>query len=369
MSSRTLLTITIIAAVAIVVIGVAFLGTFKEYTEPSMPGGKSKIGSIVNPSTNMMVYENPAWGVYLEYPAAWKKTEGRSLLGNEQVEFSSPIDLSLRMTYYYTRVDSSIESFDESFKKDLEERLTTYAHLSNTRITTQNATLGSNPALRIDFIGNTEELEYRVVTIRMIRGDRMYDITYSMINDSQFAGYEAGIQKMLDSLKFASPKESYAAYENRDLGLRLKHPESWMKNEESWSQVLGFAPELNLLFPSGVGFSVPNHIAGVAVAVVTSKAPMSDDEWKGAIIAATKGYAYESVLVESGNTTLSGNPAYRMVFSYRLRADDPEHKVTLLLTTKGNRTYLIGYNAWDEKAYDYYSGIAGEMMDSFEITN
>jgi hypothetical protein len=68
--------------------------------------------------------------------------------------------------------------------------------------------------------------------------------------------------------------------------------------------------------------------------------------------------------VESGNTTLGGNPAYKIV--YTTTVDENLLKVTQIWTAKDGKEYIITYKA-DPKNFDTYASTAQQMIDSFKI--
>jgi len=68
--------------------------------------------------------------------------------------------------------------------------------------------------------------------------------------------------------------------------------------------------------------------------------------------------------IEAGNTTLAGNPAYKIV--YTTTVDGYYQKVTQIWTVKRGTEYLITYKA-DPKNFDTYASTAQLMVDSFQI--
>jgi len=68
--------------------------------------------------------------------------------------------------------------------------------------------------------------------------------------------------------------------------------------------------------------------------------------------------------VEKGDTTLAGNPAYKIV--YTEHAGSGDSKVTEIWTVHEGKVYDIMYKA-DLKLYDTYADTAQKMIDSFQI--
>jgi hypothetical protein len=68
--------------------------------------------------------------------------------------------------------------------------------------------------------------------------------------------------------------------------------------------------------------------------------------------------------ISAGNTTLGGNPAYKV--SYTATYDGNNLKFTQIWTIKHGKEYLITYKA-DPKNFDTYASTAQQMIDSFKI--
>lgn len=70
-------------------------------------------------------------------------------------------------------------------------------------------------------------------------------------------------------------------------------------------------------------------------------------------------------LIDSGNTTLGGNPAYKIVFTVTSSSGD-NLKVTQIWTVKDGKEYLITYKG-SPANYDAYLSSAQQMIDSFQV--
>jgi hypothetical protein len=67
--------------------------------------------------------------------------------------------------------------------------------------------------------------------------------------------------------------------------------------------------------------------------------------------------------IDAGNTTLAGNPAYKVVYTATLNGD--LLKVKQIWTVKDGKGYIITYKAAPNN-YDAYLSAAQQMMDSFQ---
>jgi hypothetical protein len=70
-------------------------------------------------------------------------------------------------------------------------------------------------------------------------------------------------------------------------------------------------------------------------------------------------------VIETGNATLAGRPAYKVV--YTMTVSGATQKTMELLTVKGTSEYIITYRARPAD-YDAYLDTAQQMIDSFVIT-
>lgn len=70
-------------------------------------------------------------------------------------------------------------------------------------------------------------------------------------------------------------------------------------------------------------------------------------------------------LIESGNTTLAGNPAYKAV--YTLNYAGISAKIMEIWTIKDDKTYTITFTTTNPENYDRYLNTAQKMIDSFKI--
>jgi len=70
-------------------------------------------------------------------------------------------------------------------------------------------------------------------------------------------------------------------------------------------------------------------------------------------------------LLESGNTTLADNPAYKIV--YTTSANQNHIKVMQVWTLSNGTYYQITYKT-EPGNYDKYVGTAQQMINSFELT-
>jgi eukaryotic-like serine/threonine-protein kinase len=156
---------------------------------------------------------------------------------------------------------------------------------------------------------------------------------------------------------------SFLTYENLSFGIKILYPANWEKQENTSSS------SNNSTLYDIVTFSPPpknssNIIGKLAVKVdnISDIKPTTLANYADAIISDLK----QDFRVTESNTTLAGNPAYKVVYTGLEESVDLQ--AMLVMAIKGDRVYMISYTAEPEK-YSYYLPTVQKMIDSFEILN
>ena len=156
---------------------------------------------------------------------------------------------------------------------------------------------------------------------------------------------------------------NFLTYENLSFGIKILYPANWDKQENTSSSsnnstlydIVTFSPPLK---------NSSNIIGKLAIKVdnISDIKPTTLANYSDAIISDLK----QDFRVTESNTTLSGNPAYKVVYTGLEESVDLQ--AMLVLAIKGDRVYMISYTAEPEK-YSYYLPTVQKMIDSFEILN
>jgi eukaryotic-like serine/threonine-protein kinase len=156
---------------------------------------------------------------------------------------------------------------------------------------------------------------------------------------------------------------NFLTYENLSFGIKILYPANWDKQENTSSSsnnstlydIVTFSPPLK---------NSSNIIGKLAVKVdnISDIKPTTLANYADAIISDLK----QDFRVTESNTTLSGNPAYKVVYTGLEESVDLQ--AMLVMAIKGDRVYMISYTAEPEK-YSYYLPTVQKMIDSFEILN
>jgi len=156
-----------------------------------------------------------------------------------------------------------------------------------------------------------------------------------------------------------SAPTNFMTYENSDYGFSIKYPPTWERvGEQGISEPSGGSKPI-------VAFQLPTHNAleWVAVSVVPSLGSVTLKEMTQANLNAAQKFPNYN-LIDSGPTTLAGNPAQKIVFT--ATTDQHDLEILMMWTMSNGSEYMITYKAYPHN-YDTYLGTAQQMIDSFNI--
>ena len=160
-------------------------------------------------------YENPAYGIQIQYPSTWIIYAGDVFSDNDDdddaaidiVSFLGPVksdteayapslyisidnpppaDLNLNLTEYLARITNDYDARLKDFK----------VIESNTN----SSILAGKPAYKLVFTDEEDEIHYKTMEIGTIIGDKVYSIRYTA-QEEQYSDYLLTGQKMIDSFK------------------------------------------------------------------------------------------------------------------------------------------------------------------------
>lgn len=146
------------------------------------------------------------------------------------------------------------------------------------------------------------------------------------------------------SLTPSSATQNSTTYSDLADGISIQYPSGWEKIE----------------YPA-----VPLSSTGYKV-VVNFLAPIvnASDQWREYLMIQVLNQSAVKSLVPQVNTTLAGNPGYKLVYTNN---EESFHLKTLeVWTTIGDHTYLLIYKAEATK-YSGYLPIIQRMLDSFRV--
>ncbi|MFZ0221812.1 MAG: PsbP-related protein [Candidatus Nitrosopolaris sp.] len=173
-------------------------------------------------------------------------------------------------------------------------------------------------------------------------------------------------------LYYVLPQEAIAhvdkmfTYENSTYGIRMQYPSNWQKEENVSSgsdnksmlvDVVKFiSPTKNASDSSSESLDIKiDKISDIQPITLAKYANNSIEDLR-------KDF---DIIKLDRNASLSNNPAYKLV--YTGVEEGVNLQAMLILTIKGDKAYIISYNAEPTK-FSYYLPTLEKMLNSFQIT-
>ena len=158
------------------------------------------------PSTsNLLTYENPTYGITIQYPSNWMASSNQLPTYNSIIGFYSPleslsdvlpVEFALSITTYTTNI--SLDEYTKITSTALEQQGMEITESAST-------TLAGNPAHKITFspgdqIAQNSPIEFKFMQLFTTIGNKVYLFSYNA-ETSKFSSHLDTIQQMLASLK------------------------------------------------------------------------------------------------------------------------------------------------------------------------
>ncbi len=147
--------------------------------------------------------------------------------------------------------------------------------------------------------------------------------------------------------------ETFLTYENADYKIKIDYPSDWAKTEDTEAVIAFLSPKSGSSddFRENINL-VMNDLSGQELTL---------DSYSQVVLEQLK-YAFTDMeVLESGYTTLSKNPAYKVVYT------KSNLKVMQVWAIRNDISYILTYTAREDTYSNYLSSIQ-KMIDSFAIT-
>ena len=175
--------------------------TFYDIPQPAIAQSSSP--------SNLLTYENPTYGITIQYPSNWMASSNQLPTYNSIIGFYSPlenlsdvlpVEFALSITTYTNNI--SLDEYTKITRIALEQQGMEISESSAT-------TLAGNPAHKITFlpgdqIAQNSPVEFKFMQIFTIIGNKVYSLSYNA-EASKFSTHLNTIQQMLDSVKIQQP--------------------------------------------------------------------------------------------------------------------------------------------------------------------
>lgn len=148
-------------------------------------------------------------------------------------------------------------------------------------------------------------------------------------------------------------------YNNSEHGIRIKYPSDWGFGEQVKNDVVLF------LSPVESSSDIFRENLNILIETLSTDAqPKTLDEYTKLSIEEIKKYINDVNIIDSGSTTLDGNPAYKVVYTGKYL--NYELKWMQVWTIKNNKAYILTYAAAVE-GYTKYLDKINQMIGYFDI--
>ena len=321
----------------------------------------STLGVIQAYADENKIYENPDFGLKIQYPSDWEVKENP----NEYVVvgFTSPLESQSDVwkDYFVVSVEGisgiSLDEYVESSLNSLESVNLQYG-LETKDIKSEPTVISENAARKITYTlegeGSPKLSEDRFITKK---GDFAYSITFT-VEFEKYDQYLPVIQDVIDSIEIES-LPPYFQYENAALGIKLEYPSSWIKSEvnQPVPTVVLTSPYDSIQDPYLETFSI-------IVTQVPSGTSVTAKDLADIVMGNYEQQFPNFALVDSGPTQLSGNSAFQKAYSATLAGIDVQG--TNVFYVFGDKAYMVQYIVDKAKASQYMP-IIQKMLDSLVV--
>jgi len=160
---------------------------------------------------------------------------------------------------------------------------------------------------------------------------------------------------------------SFLPYNNSEYGIRLNYPSDWSYQEEVQASTNATViPIVNMFPPIS---DDPNAVTFLEIGVEELQNPFTIDEYSRSVINGYRESRQNFDLVSSNTDgTLSGLPAYEIVFTDSANGTDRRTMEVGALDSNNNRVYYLLFNT-EESRYDLFVPSLESIIDSFQLEN
>jgi hypothetical protein len=160
--------------------------------------------------------------------------------------------------------------------------------------------------------------------------------------------------------------DSYLTYNNSEYGIRMNYPSDWSYQEAQAPTNAAIFPIVRMFPPIS---DDPNAVTFLEIGIEDLGNPFSIDEYSRSTINAYRESRQNFDLVSSNTEdTLSGLPAYELVFTDSANGTDRKLMEVGALDSDNNRVYYLLFNT-EESRYDLFVPALESIIDSFQLAS
>jgi hypothetical protein len=164
----------------------------------------------------------------------------------------------------------------------------------------------------------------------------------------------------------AAAVDSYLTYNNSEYGIIMNYPSDWSYQEAQAPTNAAIFPIVSMFPPIS---DDPNAVTFLEIGIEDLGNPFSIDEYSRSTINAYRESRQNFDLVSSNTEdTLSGLPAYGLVFTDSANGTDRKLMEVGALDSDNNRVYYLLFNT-EESRYDLFVPALESIIDSFQLAS
>ena len=164
----------------------------------------------------------------------------------------------------------------------------------------------------------------------------------------------------------AAAVDSYLTYNNSEYGIGMNYPSDWSYQEAQAPTNAAIFPIVRMFPPIS---DDPNAVTFLEIGIEDLGNPFSINEYSRSTINAYRESRQNFDLVSSNTEdTLSGLPAYELVFTDSANETDRKLIEVGALDSDNNRVYYLLFNT-EESRYDLFVPALESVIDSFQLSS
>ena len=319
------------------------------------------ITAYAQKESEFLLYDSTEFGISMKYPNNWQMMENPDEF--TLVLFMSPLDST--SDAFQENVLITLEGVSETITLDdltdtaiqsIVNEFTLQGFAVNV-LDSESITISKNNAHMATYTVRNEDVSFKQAMFTTIKGNIAYMVTFTA-EENEFSDYIQTVQTMVDSIEIRS-LPPLLPYENLAHGIKMEYPSSWMKSEldEPATTIVFTAPMDNLQDAYQETFAI----------LITDGGPAQTDpsQYAENMMNTYSQQLSNFNLVESSETSLSGNSAVKKIYTATNAGFDLKGvNIFLAIDTKN---FMIQFTSDSEKRFSEYLPVVQEMINSIVI--
>jgi photosystem II reaction center protein PsbP len=317
-------------------------------------------------------YENPTYGIRIDYPPDWQLSEPDETPSNGALTVARIYPVSSALESYATEAIPALSvsivpldlkvsiSMDQAVTMELRVLRQLFSDLKVDSETREE--IDGNLASRLTGSFTVFDQEVKLLQVMIMKGNKAYTLVFGA-EPSTYNQLLPVVDKMISSFRVSD----FVTYSSKVYGIKFNHPIGWDKIETS-GLVGSSAPILTFLIPDqGISRSGSASEVYISIEQLASETVNMADVARLLDYQNQKGY-HDFRSVSSNLANISGNPSYSSSFAYTVSRGEPViMNVMQVLVLKGDKLYDIVYSTEANKYQAFLPDIR-KLINSLELS-